>query len=662
VANFCIMPEYVDKFKKALVDGKISPEKLANMSSKEREAFLKDYVGEGIASKVNAEFESKLLLKNQKQGMITWAKQVAGINKATRMDIIAKIERMDRVLQPEEGKQFMAALAERRLGVGVTEEQAKTILQMSKGVTEAKAKQNADGSWKTNADRLEYGRQAYDMTEFVNDLRTKAKSMKLSDITMQPTKFVGKVGTEIASNAKAINASMDNSAIFRQGWKVLWTDPGTWLKNAPETFRTLVREFGGKNVEREVTADIISRPTYDLMKKAKLYVGNLEEAFPTTLPEKIPLLGRTYKATESAYTTFVHKTRADVFDKYIEIAKKSGVDIADTKELEAIGKLVNSLTGRGNLGKLEPVGNVVNNVFFSPRFVKANIDTLIQPLTAGTSFARKKAAINLVKIISGTAGVLATANALNPGSVEWDPRSSDFGKIRIGSTRFDVTGGMASLATLAGRLAMNSTKSSTSGVVTQLGGTQPGAQSRFDVVVNFFSNKLSPAAGVLRDIAKGQDFNGNKITVGGEIYQLFTPMGVKNYNELAKDPNSANIWLSMIADGLGIATNTYQNKGSGGPSWQNTTSKELLDFKSKVGEDKFTEANKQFDTAYNTWLTGVRNNPEWDKKSSDDKLTLMQKEQAQLKKDIYKMYNFKYKAPKTPKTDTSLLKALNNVK
>jgi len=139
-------------------------------------------------------------------------------------------------------------------------------------------------------------------------------------------------------------------------------------------------------------------------------------------------------------------------------------------------------------------------------------------------------------------------------------------------------------------------------------------------------------------------------------------MGVKNYNELAKDPNSANILLAMVADGLGIATNTYQNKGSGGPSWRNTTSKELLNFKEKVGNDKFTEANKKYDEAYNTWLTGVRNNPEWDKKSSDDKLTLMQKEQAQLKKDIYKMYNFSYKAPKTAKPDTSLLKALNNVK
>jgi hypothetical protein len=84
---------------------------------------------------------------------------------------------------------------------------------------------------------------------------------------------------------------------------------------------------------KELNADIVSRPNYGLMKKAGLKVYDVnEEAFPTSLPEKIPVLGRFYRATEHAYTAFVQKTRADVFDKYIDIARKSGVNLNDPQE------------------------------------------------------------------------------------------------------------------------------------------------------------------------------------------------------------------------------------------------------------------------------------------------------------------------------------------
>jgi len=39
----------------------------------------------------------------------------------------------------------------------------------------------------------------------------------------------------------------------------------------------------------------------------------------------------------------------------------------------------------------------------------------------------------------------------------------------MGNTRFDITGGMGSLVTLASRLAKQSSKSSTTGIVTKFG-------------------------------------------------------------------------------------------------------------------------------------------------------------------------------------------------
>ncbi|MDQ3818037.1 MAG: transcription factor S-II central domain-containing protein [Acidobacteriota bacterium] len=556
MASFCLNPQLADQFKKDILSGKIDPEKLAAMTSQERHAFFAESLGEANATGVNALFESKLLLKNKQAGMVNWARKVLGENTPAGRDIISKIKRMDKILSPAEENAFLEELASQRLGTHVTYDEAQKITELSQKITETKAAMDNGG------DRMEYGRAVVALRNYVADLKGKANALSKADFKA-PGRLALKVANSIAGNAKAIKASMDNSSIFRQGWKPLLTHPGVWQKNARQSFVDLVQTFGGKEVLNEVDADIASRPNSlnNYYTTAKLDVGVVEESYPTSLPEKIPVVGRVYKASEVAFTAFVRRTRADVFDKYIDIAKESGVNLDDKSELESIGRLVNSLTGRGHLGPLEPAAKVINNVFFSPRALKANIDTLLlHPTDKMSGFARKQAAYNLLKIVGGIAAILAIAKALRRDSVDFDPRSADFGKIRIKDTRFDVSAGMSSVVTLASRLITQSTKSSTTGQVNKLNSGKYGAQTGTDVVYNFFENKLSPVSAVVKDLLKGQDFNGDKPTVTGELRNLLTPLPVTTFLELKNNPNSANILASMIADGLGIATNTYSAK------------------------------------------------------------------------------------------------------
>jgi len=555
-----------EKFKQDILSGKIDPDKLSQMTSKERHEFFKSELGEGNASQVNALFESKLLLKNQQAGYISWASRLTGLSKEAKRDIISKIERMDKILSPSEEATFLEDLASQRLGANVTYAEAQKIADMSKGIVDKRTAMEADPNISDEA-RMEYGRSMVDLNDYVNELKSDVNKFKLSDFK-NPAKASLKGASNLAGQAKAIKASLDNSAIFRQGWKTLFTHPTVWAKNATDSLINLVKTLGGKNVMREVQADIVSRPNYDLMKKAKLAVGITEEAFPTSLPEKIWGFGRLYKASETAYTAFVQKTRADVFDKYIDIAQRTGVELTND-QLQSIGGMVNSLTGRANLGRLEPVGDVINNVFFSPRMMKSQFDTLgghIVTGSGGSNFVRKQAAINMLKTISGTAAILATAKALSPDSVDFDPRSANFGKIRIGDTRFDVTGGAGSIAVLAARLASQSSKSSTSGKVTPLneknkdGSPKFGATTGTDVVYNFFENKLSPAASLIKDIMKNQDFEGNKPTVLGELKNLFAPLPTTNAWEAYKNPKAAPLLLTILADFVGIGANTYSAK------------------------------------------------------------------------------------------------------
>lgn len=538
--SFCLPKFAAQEFKTRLKSGEISPAKLMNMTSAERNAYFSKFLRPEQAKATNALFESKTILKNQQQGMINWAKTVTGIKETTRRELIDKINRLDKVLTPEEESAFLADLAEQRLGVGVSAEEAKRISELAGKVNATKGV----------GDRMDYGRAQVELSNYVKDLKSDA--IRRSETSLDKIR-------NISGQTKGITASLDNSAIFNQGWKTMWTNPRTWAKNTVNTFKDIADSLGGKAVLDEVNADIVSRPNADLYKKAKLAVGLSEEVFPPTIADKIPGIKQLYKASEAAYTGFLQRMRADVFDQYVEIANRTGVDL-DKKELEAIGNMVNSLTGRGSFGSLEGSAvKVADTVLFSPRFLKSQFDTFIHPLTGagGSNFVRKEAALNLAKVVAGTASILGIANAIMPGSVEWDPRSADFGKIKIGNTRFAIGGGVPGLVTLAGRLGTMSTKKTTDDSIDPLNDGKFGQDTALDVFLNFFLNKASPTAGVVRDYLRGRDFDGNQPTLMSSALNLVTPFPFRTYDELAKDPDSADDILAMIASGLGINVSNY---------------------------------------------------------------------------------------------------------
>lgn len=547
---FCLLPQYADDFLDKVKSGELSASKLAGMTSAERHAAFAEIVGETNAAHVNASFESKLLLQNQQRGIENWIKSAKNLTPAVERDLLTRVQRMTTVLDPGSSDAFLSDLAKQRLGFGVTMDEAAKIASLAKDAATAKADLAAGG------DRMAYGRAKVAFGNYVSELKNGVK---------QPL-TVGKAIQNTASFSKAFKAAFDNSALLRQGWKNLFAHPEIWAKNAKQSFVDLVDQFGGKDVMDEVNADIVSRPNAlnGRYKKAGLALANIEEAFPTSLPEKIPVLGRVYKASEAAFTAFQYRSRADVFDKYMEIAEHSGVDLNDKAQLQSIGKLVNSLTARGDLGPAEPAANAVNAVMFSARKLKSDFDLLTAHSFQQdvTPFVRKQAAINLARVVAGTAGVMAIAHVVAPGSVEFDPRSSDFGKIKIGNTRFDVTGGIGSLATLAARLATFSSKSSATGKVSKINSGKFGSTSGTDLVYNFFENKLSPAAAIVKDLLKGKDFKGNSLTVGGELSNLVEPLPLTNAQELASDPKTttATTILAMMADWLGVATNTFDGK------------------------------------------------------------------------------------------------------
>ncbi len=664
MGNFCLMPQVAQKFKQALKDRTLDPTKLSDMSSAERRALFEQFVGPQHSLAVNSAFESKLLLKNQQQGFLTWAKQVSGIKPAARRDLIAKIERMQNVLDPAEKEQFLHDLTATRLGVDVTQEEAKNIANLSRRITETESKALPDHTFPTQEDRLAYGVSKINLEGYVNDLKLNAKKVKLFQNPILKTKDV--VGAT-PGVLKSILASLDDSFFGRQGIKTL-LDVRTskiWLKNFAKSFVDIGRELKGKDAMHVIKADVYSRPNA-LNGKYKAGGYGLdalsEEAYPSAAPEKIPLFGRLFKASQSAYNGGALRMRADLADRYITIAEKHGVNTLDKKEARGIGTLIGSMTGRGNLGKGEVLSKEINVVMFSIKFLKGNFDTLTahQLNSKATHFTKVEAAKNLASIVGSIASIMTVANTLNPGSVELDSRNSNFGKVKVFGHWVDITGGMGSLSTLASRLVPTQhdgqwglwSKSKT-GAYTNLLSGDYGAQTGLDVFNNFWEGKLSPVAGIIRDVWTGENYSGQKPTVGNVTKGVLTPIPIQTFEKL-KDSSNGDKLGSMIADLLGFSVSTSP-QGSGITTWSTSTNKDLDAFKQKVGNDTFNQAAKEFDKEYNNWLDAVKTNDVYKRMSDDEKTSLISKKKAEIKKYIFSQHNFKYKAPKKKKVDKSLL-------
>src|SRR3990167_10644280 len=204
---------------------------------------------------------------------------------------------------------------------------------------------------------------------------------------------------------------------------------------------------------------------------------------------------------------------------------------------------------------MEKGADVVNNLFFAPRFLKSNIDILTGHALDYkylSPFARKQAALNTVRMVSAIAAILTIADTILPGSVETDPTSSNFGMIKVGKTRFDVTGGSKTIATLAFRIQRGYIKSSTSGKKTKLDTGKWGAPESKDLVYNFFENKLSPAARLVLEWKKPTNFQGKKVTKIQKIQNAFIPLPIQQYQQLKDNPDSVSDLWTVIAEGLGI--------------------------------------------------------------------------------------------------------------
>ena len=556
--TYCITPEFEAKFRNALKSGNISPQKLISMTSDDRRRYLAEFVGEFNAQNVNAEFESKLLLKNQTRGIITWANKVLGENTSRAKEIEEKVLKLKTALTPENEGDFLADIVERRLGIQPSAGEAKVLVGLAE-----KAKALYDPLKKSYEQSVEYLAARQALNRGVRELAIRTPEGGAAKRTAQG----------IIAFSRAVKVGMDLSAALRQGraylgtkqWNTAFKNMFRYAKDATALDDLEVRMMGNRYFEQ----------VYRVKHKLGLTMlgetmGQREEQFLSNLFSKIPF----FRGSERAYVGFLNDLRFNRFVDQLDSLAKNGRDITGNSEaMEKLAEVIGAATGRGSLGGFEGSAKAFSSALFSPRWLTSRFQVLTNPLTK-TGPARVEALRSLGMTMGTTAMLLGVAKVAG-ADVELDMRSADFGKLKIGNTRFDITGGLSPAIVLLSRIATSSSRSATTGKVTPLSSGAYGTRTNLDLIIDYFTNRASPVASVARDLLERETFEGKKLDLTPETLrknvdllqyltsQLFLPLITVDtfdaFNE-ASGGGAVTGSLSIPASFFGIGVQTFKGK------------------------------------------------------------------------------------------------------
>jgi hypothetical protein len=386
---------------------------------------------------------------------------------------------------------------------------------------------------------------------------------------------------EIFNVPRAIMASTDFSAPLNQAIVATISYPKLAKKAAQEMFKSAWSQRNFDSWFYELKND----PRYDLMKELKIGISDphspfltaREEAFMSGYAEQIPIAGKLIKGSERAYVQYLNKLRVDLFNRFVDRFEEKGKTFENSKKLyQKTANYINNITGRGNLPqKMESYAPIFNALLFSPRLMASRIN-LLNPfyfatlpkelkIAYGRDMGKMLALGSIVLSLFSLYGKTQRYDDEDKITVEDDPRSSDFAKIKQGQTRWNIWGGFQPYVRVAAQVGFGSSKSAGSGRVQELDGDAAFGRSRFDVLSSFVRGKLAPVPSSIVDLLGGRDAVGNKATPQSEAIEWVTPLGIGGVIDAWKERGYGSLYSVGLPSIFGVGTQTYGERKKEAP-------------------------------------------------------------------------------------------------
>lgn len=404
--------------------------------------------------------------------------------------------------------------------------------------------------------------------------------------TEEKAKFIFWECWDVARNTAG---SIDLSALGRQGWFYAFTHPVQWAKTF-STAKAITATEAQRQYEQFQEMENYRNGVFDAMKVAFNKADgtgnftNAEDNYRLNLTRKIPVLGLTIDASNRLYATAINQMRAGFADLILRNSEMGQQIMKNPRSLTAeqrqflldIGQGVNILTGRGNLKGAETWARFG----WAPRFVKSTFDFLsAKPIRSAKSKEAKIIFAKQYARLAMTLGAIyGVALAMGGGddedgrpAVEFDPRSSNFGAIRLwGNYYWNPIAVVKPQLVFLARLVSGQTKVGQKVVKLrdyglpfatdeEREGKVPYGAGMMKTITRFLQSKAHPTAGAILSGFTGKAFDGKDFTFAGALMDATLPLTPRMAYESFSTTDPGTAAAMTIMEGLGFEVNADYN-------------------------------------------------------------------------------------------------------
>ncbi len=350
--------------------------------------------------------------------------------------------------------------------------------------------------------------------------------LKFTDI---PTGVAGRLFEAGNKALRGLNATSrvlmttgELSFLLRQGNYRAWTRPTSATRSFAIASRALISPKYADHIDDAIRFTRSGRigTKHGLFFARWRDVTKLkprEELFAVEWFDKVPVfksvLGKPVRLFERGYVSGLNSLRLDWFDEGLQLIENSGRGGED-KLISLWATYVNNMLGRADLDDiadankaLKGMAETAKSVLFAPRFSASKWNR--HKVAAEIMFGRDTPN-SMRRLLANDAAMkwrryerLAHYFEQNGGSVEKNPQSSDFLKLRAGDTRHDVLGGDAQIQVLLARLVTGETKDTATGLIKD--------NIASEIAQQYLQGKLNPLWSLIIDKSFGRTFTGEDI-------------------------------------------------------------------------------------------------------------------------------------------------------
>ena len=417
----------------------------------------------------------------------------------------------------------------------------------------------------------------------IDDLVYEARMNKLPMIEKVITSALNTGGI-----LKSLQAGGEVSGIGRQLLPTAFVNKKVYFNAVKDTLKAYKNPAYAKELElfTETHPKYQTAVKYGRLQFTKVGRPATEEFLPSTLPEKIPVLGNLYKRGDAAFAAPQNKARIQLWDVMTDKYVKDGTlskdyEIKPTPDdiakMHKLGGWLNDISMRSSLGQsmsATKAGTFLNLVGYAPRFLlgKLKLVTSLGGVVRSVlprmekvtidgkdvwklkgNFDKtllKESSASLVKFVAVQTSIATLAYLTNPDDNKniFNPLSSDFFKVRVGNSRYDTTFGIGAIVRLFAQMTMGERLSASGRYV---------KENRKEIFLRFIQSKEAPILNLMMTLYSGRDFVGQPVGRLQAVGNAMTMMFLNDAYDAYKNDGLASGIAALFASGVGVGVQSY---------------------------------------------------------------------------------------------------------